>query len=134
MATMNLKTGLARMIAEVEKLPEDTIFDMATYRKCVIGKTVGWTPTGNDAILGDPRQTFEVSIKTLRRLFGIKPPKHASWSCNKPFASDADELYTAKTWSVIRLFTGNVTRSEGISDVISRENWLKLAKTQYETM
>lgn len=133
MSTMNLKTGLARMIAEVEKLPEGTIFDMATYTKCVIGKTVTWSPTGNDVVvMRGQRQAFEVSIKALRRLFGIKAPKYAS-SFNKPFASDADELYPAKTWAVIRLFTGDVAKN-GRYGQINREDWLKVAKAQYETM
>lgn len=130
MATMNLKTGLARMIAEVEKLPPITVFRMGQYSQCVIGKTVKWDPKfGND--VGYDEAACEISLKTLRRLFGIKKPSKASqW--NKPFSSDADNMYTEKTWAVIRLFTAKITQYSG--GEIARDDWLKLAKAQLEKM
>lgn len=122
MTTMNLKTGLAKMIEEVEKLPQDTVFGMGSYNTCVIGKTVKWSLTHGNKLSGS--LGLSESIKTLRRLFGIKCPKCVS-SFNKPFANEAGNMYTARTWAVIRLFTTD------IGNKVTRDEWLELATEQY---
>lgn len=124
--TYNLKTGLARMIAEVEKLPEETIFNMSSYRNCVIGKTVKWDVKHGNELAG--RKMYQSSLRTLTRLFGIKPPSLISFEHHKPFDSRGHEVYREKTWEVIRLFTGAIGYN------MSREEWLNLAKSQLAKM
>ncbi|CAL1777419.1 hypothetical protein vBAbaMPhT2_077 [Acinetobacter phage vB_AbaM_PhT2] len=113
MSKFNLVTGLENMIAQVEVMPQDTVFRMDLYKTCVIGKTVGWS---KDA-WGDINESA-----TIRKLFGIKK-SDAIW---KLFSGGAEANYVDRTWKVIRLFTG------AIGEVVSRDVWLKLAKSTLE--
>lgn len=113
MSKFNLVTGLENMIAQVEVMPQDTVFRMDLYKTCVIGKTVGWSKD----TWGDINESA-----TIRKLFGIKKSDEI-W---KLFCGGAETNYVARTWKVIRLFT------DAIGNTISRDIWLKLAKTTLE--
>lgn len=104
---VNLINGLIKMIAEVEKLPEHTVFTMENYNLCVIGKTIGWEVNG--------KWVPNKESRLLRRIFGIKKDDYGL------FSGDAT-LYTERTWKVICLFT------DYIGEKVERDYWLKLAK------
>lgn len=122
-----LKAGLRRLIDEVESRPEITEFEMDCWNNCVVGKTIGWDI--------QPRRT---SWLTINQLFGIDKAGSGSPLC--PDTQNEERIFTDEEWDVVKLISPAVTDelyeswTEGNSDIISRDKWLKVAKAQLEKM
>lgn len=107
---VNLTNGLIQIIEAVEQLPQSAEFVMGNYALCVIGQTIGWSKDHWGDISED---------RTLRRIFGIK--KTISEFGGGLFSDDSYNLYTERTWNVIKLFTSN------IGPYRTRDEWLTQA-------
>lgn len=122
-----LKAGLRRLIDEVESRPEITEFEMDCWNNCVVGQTIGWDI--------QPRRS---SWLTVKQLFGIDKAGPGSPLC--PDTQNEERIFTDEEWAVVKLISPAVTDevyaswSEGNSDIISRADWLKVAKAQLEKM
>ena len=108
-----LYKALEKIITEVEKLPEGTLFDMGLYDSCVIGRTIGW-PKGN------------VELTLLKDHFGIILGNDVVESGEPKFTRYSKKYYTNEQWKVIHLFTTACVENKHCS-LITKEDWLEKA-------
>lgn len=125
----SLKIKFANVIDRVEKLNENTIFEMTSFTQCVLGQL-------------DEKPNRELNC--IKRVLGCIPLS----TCNNSMVSDNGEsrwyefplCHNAQTrfgspiwadadWAVIRLFTAEI----GFG-YITKQEWLTMAKSQFEKM
>lgn len=112
MANPKLKIGLGRIIKKVEAMPVETKFAMISFYHCVLGKVIFKGQYWGDEQARVLKNRFDINRKHSMRLF----------------VSQKDGNYTDEQWKVIRLFT------DDIGEEVLRDEWLALAKEQYNSM